>query len=45
MLIAFGPDLCFANGPTVSFLGFPYPTRMAIVRLSTGTGWVGPLSP
>ncbi|WP_298159127.1 DUF4336 domain-containing protein [Ferrovum sp.] len=40
MLIPFGQDLYFANGPTVSFFGFPYPTRMAVVRLSSGKVWV-----
>lgn len=40
MLLPFGQDLYLADGPTVSFLGFPYPTRMAIARLSTGTVWV-----
>jgi len=40
MLEEFGPSLYVANGPTVSFYGFPYPTRMAVVRLSDGTMWV-----
>jgi len=40
MLIPFGQNLYIANGPTVSFHGFPYPTRMAIVRLSSGEAWV-----
>lgn len=40
MLAQFGQDLYLANGPAVSFLGFPYPTRMAIARLSTGRVWV-----
>jgi len=40
MLRPFGQDLYFADGPTVSFFGFPYPTRMAIARLSTGKAWV-----
>jgi hypothetical protein len=40
MLFPFGQDLYFADGPAVSFFGFPYPTRMAIVRLSTGKLWV-----
>lgn len=39
MLEEFGPSLYVANGPTVSFLGFPYPTRMAVVRLSNGNVW------
>ena len=40
MLEEFGPSLYVADGPTVSFYGFPYPTRMAVVRLSDGTMWV-----
>jgi len=40
MLEAFGPSLYSAEGPTVSFYGFPYPTRMAVVRLSDGSTWV-----
>lgn len=40
MIIEFGPSLYIADGPTVSFYGFPYPTRMAVVRLSDGNVWV-----
>jgi hypothetical protein len=40
MLKAVARDLWIAEGPTVSFLGFPYPTRMAIARLTTGELWV-----
>ena len=40
MLVPFGQDLYYVNGPAVSFFGFPYPTRMAIARLSTGKVWV-----
>ena len=36
----FGPSLFVADGPTVSFYGFPYPTRMAVARLSDGSAWV-----
>lgn len=36
----FGPDLYFADGPTVSFHGFPYPTRMAAARLSSANVWI-----
>jgi len=36
----FGPSLYVADGPTVSFYGFPYPTRMAVARLSDGGAWV-----
>ncbi len=40
MLEEFGPSLYVAEGPTVSFFGFPYPTRMAVVRLEDGSAWV-----
>lgn len=40
MLEEFGPFIYMADGPTVSFAGFPYPTRMAVVRLSDGNVWV-----
>ena len=40
MLEEFGPSLYVAEGPTVSFYGFGYPTRMAVVRLSDGSAWV-----
>ncbi len=40
MLNPFGQDMYFADGPTVSFYGFPYPTRMVVVRLSTGKVWI-----
>jgi len=40
MLVPFGQDLYFADGPEVSFHGFPYPTRMAVARISTGEAWV-----
>ncbi len=40
MLLPFGQDLYLADGPTVSFFGCPYPTRMALVRLSSGKLWV-----
>jgi hypothetical protein len=32
----FGPNIWIAEGPVVSFFGFPYPTRMALVRLADG---------
>jgi len=35
-LIAFGPEIWLAEGPVVTSLGFPYPTRMAIIRLADG---------
>jgi hypothetical protein len=40
MLQEFGQSLYIAEGPTVSFYGFPYPTRMAVVRLSDGSAWI-----
>ena len=40
MIKEFAPSLYVADGPAVSFYGFPYPTRMAVVRLSDGTAWV-----
>ncbi len=40
MLEEFGPSLYIADGPTVPFLGFPYPTRMVVVRLSDGSAWI-----
>jgi len=40
VLREFAPSLYVANGPTVSFFGFPYPTRMAAVRLQDGRVWV-----
>jgi hypothetical protein len=40
MLEEFGPSLHLAEGPTVSFFGFPYPTRMAVARLADGSLWV-----
>ena len=40
MLAPFGPSLFLAEGPTVAFFGFPYPTRMAAVRLSDGGVWI-----
>jgi len=40
MLKEFGPSLYLADGPIVPFFGFPYPTRMAVARLSDGCVWV-----
>jgi hypothetical protein len=36
----FGPALHIADGPDVSFFGFPYPTRMAVATLSNGGTWI-----
>lgn len=40
MFKEFGPSLYYADGPAVSFYGFPYPTRMAVARLADGSAWV-----
>jgi hypothetical protein len=32
----FGPDIWVVEGPVVSFYGFPYPTRMVLIRLAGG---------
>lgn len=40
MLEPFGPSLYVADGPAVSFVGFPYPTRMAVAKLSSGALWI-----
>ena len=32
----FGPEIWIADGPMASFYGFPYSTRMAVIRLSDG---------
>ena len=36
-LAPFGPDIWTVDGQPVSFYGFPYPPRMAIVRLGNGS--------
>lgn len=40
MLTDFAPSLYLADGPEVSFYGFPYPTRMVVVGLQDGSTWV-----
>lgn len=40
MLTEIARDLWIADGPCVSFFGFPYPTRMTVVRLSDGSLWI-----
>jgi hypothetical protein len=35
-----GPNLWFADGGTVSFNGFDYPTRMGLVQLADGGLWL-----
>ena len=36
-LIKFGEDIWLVSGPTLLVAGFPYPTRMVIIRLSDGS--------
>jgi hypothetical protein len=40
MLELLGQEIWFADGGIVSFKGFDYPTRMAVVRLSDGGLWL-----
>jgi hypothetical protein len=40
MLAEFAPSLYIADGPSVLFFGFPYPTRMAVAQLTDGSLWV-----
>ena len=40
MLEAIDRDIWIAQGPSVRFLGFPYPTRMTVARLADGGLWV-----
>ncbi len=40
MIEQFANRLYTAEGPVVSFFGFPYPTRMAFAPLSDGSVWV-----
>lgn len=40
MLAKYGTSLYLADGPIVSFLSFPYPTRMVLARLTDGSVWV-----
>ena len=39
-LSPFAPDIWVGEGPVVSFVGFPYLTRMVVVRLSGGALFV-----
>jgi len=39
-LIPIGDSIWLAEGAVVSFYGFPYPTRMVIVRLQGGDLWI-----
>jgi hypothetical protein len=48
VLQSIGPDIWLTDGPVVSFFGFPYPTRMVVIRLSDGRLFVWspiPLTP
>jgi hypothetical protein len=40
MLTEVAREIWIAEGPSVSFFGFPYPTRMTVVRLADGSLWV-----
>ncbi len=40
ILRSFGPEIWIVEGPVVSFFTFPYPTRMAVIRLKDGTLFV-----
>lgn len=35
-----GPEVWLSDGPTVRLLGLRFPTRMTVVRLSTGALWI-----
>jgi hypothetical protein len=39
-VLQFGPEMWIADGLVASFHGFPYPTRMAVIRLSNGSLFV-----
>ncbi|MCB1682935.1 MAG: DUF4336 domain-containing protein [Pseudomonadales bacterium] len=39
-LFPIGESIWLAEGPIVDFHGFPYPTRMVVIRLSKGDLWV-----
>lgn len=39
-LLLWGPEIWIADGPVTSFHGFPYSTRMAVIRLSDGSLFV-----
>lgn len=39
-LLQFGPEIWIVDGPVLSFFGFPYPTRMAVIRLGDGSLFV-----
>ncbi len=39
-LVPVGEDIWLAEGDVVDFYGFPYPTRMVVIRLSSGLLWI-----
>ena len=46
MLEHLGPEIWIADGGIVSFFGYDYPTRMAVVRLDDGGLWLwSPVEP
>ena len=40
MMNEFAPNVWTVDGPVVDFYGFPYPTRMVVIRLNSGCSWV-----
>ena len=36
----FGPSIYYVDGPDVNFFGFPYPTRMVLIKLDDGSVWM-----
>lgn len=36
----FGPSIYYVDGPDVNFYGFPYPTRMVLIKLDDGSVWM-----
>ena len=40
MLQEFGPSLFVIDGPPISFLGLPLPTRMVVARLADESAWI-----
>jgi hypothetical protein len=40
MLNSFAPSVWTVEGPVVSFCGFPYPTRMVVIKLTDGSSWI-----
>ena len=39
-LVEFATNVWIVEGPVVDYYGFPYPTRMVVIRLSDGTSWI-----